>query len=304
MRVAYSCVVDGGAKFEWQAVTLCFSLMRNAGVPAGDIKVHVTPTVGSDFRRFAADQGIDVRTIEPFPMGHGYCNKIQQSQVDSFDGYDRVVLCDCDIYFLSSPDLSGISAPAAGRIVDFPNPPLPIVQEIYDWRGIPLPRVVPATFAPSPDGLTIATNWNGGFYVFSTDLLRAIGPVWREHALALLNSIERMGRYRNFVDQLSLALTLDQLGLAYDHIPAGVNFPLHLEASLYRAVPDDVSVLHYHDQLSALSQIRAIDHPVLGTAIDAANDRIGRTLAERLVRDARLATLFQRWQDHCAAPKA
>src|SRR5258707_10549667 len=136
MKTAYSCVVEGTPKFEWQAVNLCVSLVRNAGIAAQDIKVHVTSSVSREFREFVLDHGMCIVPIDPFLGDHGYCNKIQQMFSSAFAGYERAVLCDCDLYFLRPLQLTHLISPAAGCVVDRPNPPLPLLYSIYNDRGI------------------------------------------------------------------------------------------------------------------------------------------------------------------------
>jgi hypothetical protein len=189
--------------------------MHNAQIAVQDIKVHVTPSVSGEFREFVLDHGMSLVPIEPFPGNHGCCNKIRQMFSSAFVGYARAILCDCDLYFLRPPDLDRIVAPAAGRVVSGPNPPLALLRSLYEAQGlIPSPEIY-VRFPQSNDERTITSNWNGGLYVFDAHQMEKWGSVWAAHAERLLANLASLGAYKAFADQISWALTVDQLSIAY-----------------------------------------------------------------------------------------
>jgi hypothetical protein len=300
MKIAYSCVVDGGAKIEWQAVNLCVSLIHNAGVMPADIKVHATPYVSHAFRAFAAGRGISLVPIDPFPGGHGYCNKIQQMFSAAFHGYDRAVLCDCDLYFLRPIDAESIRAPAAGRIVDRPNPPLAMLQALFAARRLASPPAADVGFPMAAGERTFASNWNGGVYALDARHLGPWGRAWAANAAWLLADPGSLGPYRPHVDQVSWTLTLGQLAIPFEPLPAAHNYPVHFGASEhYRRSPTDIASFHYHYRMDASGRILPTGIPELDGQIAVANQRIAETLTARLIRDDTLFELFQRWQVAC-----
>jgi hypothetical protein len=301
VTAAYSCLVDGGAKFEWQAVNLCSSLMRNAGVQAQDIKVHVTPSVSEAFRTFVDDHGMSLVPVDPFPGDHGYCNKIQQAFSPAFDGYEKAVLCDCDLYFVRPFKVGDLHAPAAGRVVDRPNPPLPLLRSLYDQSAVFASPVREVGLPMADLEETIASNWNGGLYVFDVEHLPAWGAVWSGHARRLLNNIAALGEYSNHIDQISLALTIDELSIPNEAIPLDHNYPIHLDAAeAYRQAPPDIASFHYHDRMDSLGHIKLTGVAELDSQIEALNWNIQASVTARLIRDDTLFHLFQRWQSYCS----
>jgi 2-polyprenyl-3-methyl-5-hydroxy-6-metoxy-1,4-benzoquinol methylase len=296
MKIAYSCVVDASPKFEWQAVNLSFSLLNNVGASPADIKVHVTPDVSAAFRDFVLDHGMDLHEIQPFPGNHGYCNKLQQAASPAFRGYDKVVLCDCDLFFLADPDFGAISSPAAGRIVDRPLPPPPLLLSLYAECGIAPSPVLPVGFAPDPGETTVASNWNGGLYVLDAGRLAEWGATWRSHAERLLGDLEALGPYGNHVDQISWALTLDGLEIPYEHLAPNHNFPLHHDLAAYREIPAAISSVHYHDRMDDLGRIARTGVGELDLHIDRVNESIRELILSRITRSDGLFALFQRWQ--------
>ena len=301
MRIAYSCLVDGGAKFEWQAVNLCVSLMHNAGVPPEDIKVHVTPSVSLEFRDFVADHGLDLVPVDPFAGDNGYCNKIQQMFSPAFSGYTKVALCDCDLYFMRSLAVEQIQAPAAGRIVDRPNPAYPLLQRLFEAQGIAIPPATDVVFPKAKNERTVVSNWNGGLYVFDARHLETWGRAWAATAHRLLADVDALAPYRNHIDQIGWALTLCQLAIPFEHLPDVHNYPIHFGAiELYRRAPPDIASFHYHHCMDALGRIQPTGVPELDAQIELANRRNAEILTARVIRDETLYRLFQRWQSFCA----
>jgi len=304
MKTAYSCVVDGSPKFEWQAVSLCSSLMHNCGVSGEDIKVHVTPSVSDVFRDFALDHGLTLISIEPF-AAHGYCNKIQQMFSSAFVGYEKAVLCDCDLIFVRPPDLGSIAAAAAGRVVDRPNPPLELLLRLFAIRGIAPSPDTAVGFPNSDVERTVTSNWNGGLYVFDTREMPAWGRAWAECATSLLSDATLLGAYGNHVDQISWALTLDRLSIGYATLPNENNYPIHLgRPAESRPPPLAIASFHYHDRMDALGKLLPTGVAEIDEQIGAANEEIARTLTSRIIRDPALLQLFQRWQEFCGSVPA
>jgi hypothetical protein len=304
MRVAYSCLVDGTPKFEWQAVNLCVSLSENAGVMPEDIKLHITPSVSSEFRDYALDRCMTIVPTDPFPGEHAYCNKIQQMFSSAFAGYTRVVLCDCDLYFMQPLALELIAAPAAGRVVDRPIPPFALLQSLYEARGVtPSPVTdVDVGFPMAGVEHTLTSNWNGGLYVLDREQMNSWGRVWFAHATGLLAELEVLGDYRNHVDQISWALTLDQLSIPYARLPGEHNYPIHFGAiDSYRHAPPQIASFHYHHRMDALGRLQPTGIDQLDHQIYVANRRNGEILSSRLIRDDTLFRLFQRWQSFCGS---
>jgi hypothetical protein len=297
MRAAYSCLVDGNPKLEWQAVNLCASLSENAGVMPEDIKLHVTPSVSMEFRAYALDRGMTIVPTDPFPGDHAYCNKIQQMFSPAFAGYTRVVLCDCDLYFMHPLVLELIASPAAGRVVDSPNPPLALLQSLYEARSIAPSASTDVGFPMAEAENTLTSNWNGGLYVLDVEQMESWGRVWLAHATGLLGELDVLGAYRNHVDQISWALTLDQCSIPYVHLPEVHNYPIHFGAiDSYRHAPPQIASFHYHHRMDALGRLQPTGIDQLDQQIGAANRRNTEILLSRLNCDDTLFCLFQRWQ--------
>jgi hypothetical protein len=106
MKIAFSCVVDAHAKFEWQGIFWANSILRNVGCLPEDVFIHCLPNVTTKFRESIKYLNINIVDVLPFEGGHAYCNKIQQFYSGVFAAHDKVVFSDADIFFLCPPQLS------------------------------------------------------------------------------------------------------------------------------------------------------------------------------------------------------
>jgi hypothetical protein len=301
-RTAYSCVVDGAPKYEWEAANLGISLVSNAGVAPADVKLHVTTSVSAEFREFALARGFCLVPIEPFPGNHGYCNKIQQMFSPAFAGYARVVLCDCDLYFASSPETHFVEAPAAGCLVTRPNPPYALLHRVFESAGLQAPSPVPVRFPMSDADCTAPSNWNGGLYVFAAGELETWGHAWAAHATRLLaGDPGPLGQYRMFADQTGWALTLHELAIPFAQLPDTLSHPINpvlLECEGYRRTPSGIACFHLGTAMDPHGRIRPGGTAEIDAQIEAANRRIAETVLSRIDDDKHLAWLFQRWWDY------
>ena len=173
-RIAYSCVVDASPKFEWQAFILVQSLLRNTDCNPVDIKVHCLPGISESFQKVMIDLKVTLIHIQPFITGFPYCNKLSQCFSGAFSGYDKIIMVDCDVFFLSFPDIP-IDAIFAAKIVDTPTPPLNVLQVIYQAAGLQATELIPATTALSVDEVTFKGYFNGGLYYVDTNILITLG---------------------------------------------------------------------------------------------------------------------------------
>lgn len=305
MNTAYSCLVDGGAKFEWQAVNLCTSLIHSAGILPDDIKIHVTPSVSEDFRKCINNFGASIIEVEPFFAANGYCNKIQQMMSPAFKGYDRVVLCDCDLFFVRPIDLNNISAAAAGRIVDRPNPPYELLRKLFSRYNLQTKQAMQVGFANSADEITETSNWNGGLYVFDAKFVKQWGEEWAFHAKLLMDYSEEFAPYENHIDQIAWALTLASLQIPFEHISEEHNYPIHFkENKRYELAPKEICSFHYHHCMDIFGFMEKTGVAVVDQQIIEANQKISDIVTRRIIQDDYLLRLFQNWQNHkCPLPE-
>jgi 2-polyprenyl-3-methyl-5-hydroxy-6-metoxy-1,4-benzoquinol methylase len=119
--------------------------------------------------------------------------------------------------------------------------------------------------------------------------------------LRLLADLDILGPYRNHIDQIGWALTLDQLAIPFEHLPGEHNYPVHFGPSdLYRRAPPDIASFHYHHCMDVLGRIQPTSIAELDVQIQIANRRNVEILTAQLIRDDTLFRLFQRWQSSCA----
>ena len=226
----------------------------------------------------------------------------------AFAGYARAVLCDCDLYFVSSPAAHFVDAPASGCLVTRPNPPYPLLRSVFESAGLPAPAPVPARFPMSADECTAATKWNGGLSVFAVGELESWGRAWAAHALRLLaENPGPLGQYRMFADQTGWALTAQQLGIAFAQLPQTFSYPVTralLACPLYHDTPADIVCFHLGKATDPAGRIRLTGIPALDAQVEAANRRIVRDLIALTDDDAVVSCLFERWQSYRAAVPA
>jgi 2-polyprenyl-3-methyl-5-hydroxy-6-metoxy-1,4-benzoquinol methylase len=278
MKIAYSCVVDSHPKFEWQALLWAHSLLRNGDCNAENLKIHCLPGVTKNFRESFNKLNIEIIEIPPFAGGHVYCNKIQQCFSGAFRGFDKVVLTDTDLFFLSPPKVPN-KATFAGKTVDLPVPPLKILQAIYRKARIPFPKEVLVECALSDQEKTFRTNINGGFYYMDAALVEELGRAWKKQALWLIEH----GSSNVHVDQVALAMALDVLKVDLKLISAEINCPIHLpEDRLNTLKLPQIQVLHYHSRVLPSGEIMPSNVPEIDEAINRANREISAIINENL----------------------
>jgi len=273
-RVAWSCVLDDTTALWDHFLVWVATLVDCAGAPPEAIVVHHVAELRHDVRQVAARLGLRTQQIPRFDRRSPHANKISQCFTD-FGGAGRVVLTDVDLAFLAPPPLGRIRAPVAGKPVDFPNPPVEVLCDLFRRAGLPLPdRRLPVAFLDAAGVLdefqTFPANYNGGFYVIDSTILPALGSAWAHWTRWLLDAALIPTRYAVHVDQIAFCMAVHALGLDAAALESAWNFPTHVPTPPVEAAP---FVAHHHGQLEdalLLPPLRPVRHEALIANANAA----------------------------------
>ena len=270
-RTAFSCVVDNTPLLLAQAFLWVNCLKQIRRVTADDIFVHIIGIDDEEFITWLNEEGINVIEVTPFHSLSPHCNKIQQLRTLQQISYDQVVLMDCDTAFIGDLDLPA-PAPIRAAIVNYPNPPEPILERIFaEAVGAP-PDWLPAAFPCDQQQLTDRNNCNGGVYLCDRMFLTELEDAWRSRALWSLANFDLFGEYGIHVDQVSFALAMRDLRTNVEHLDLAWNFPTNIPASL---LPDIMpEIIHYHDQLTSQLMLKTIGLSQVDASITRFNNKI------------------------------
>ena len=260
----YSAVVDSQEIFSIQAECLVHSLIGLTDVRPEQILLHVVGEMPTSFKRSFNQLGVELVPISPFP-GHPYCNKLQQLQTLLHREWDDAVLLDCDVVVLEGPPRS--NGALRGKAVDFGNPPMPVLEEIFTKAKV---RLTPWT--TDIDQLPTAwANCNGGVYVIDSDLINALAPAWLHWANWGMKNLDLFKTFWQHVDQVSFAMAVVSEGLPFESLEPRYNFPTHVPQSAERDC--DPAVIHYHRSTDSQHCLQAMDGlPRVNTAINQVNE--------------------------------
>ena len=280
-RYLISMVVDSLPEHYYKTELLLFTLGQFAQVPAANVLVQCVDRVDAAFVRFVQESGHRTRTIAPYLDG-AYCNKLQQLEglEDELELVDGLFLLDVDMVVLGRLEPPTMDA-VGGKIVDGPNPPLPVLERIFAAAGVKPPDCIPCDWGTGP---TVATNWNGGFLYVPAQLAAVVSTQWRRWGQWLFERPDLFDhpRQRGHTDQIAMALTLAAGSMPRAPIPANLNFPTHANRMPGTFNPaDPVRVLHYHQGLDAFGLIQ----PALKgcAAVDEAVEQANAAIAARRV---------------------
>jgi|GEM_PF-3631290 len=275
-----SCVVDAVPAHLTQLACWIASL-RMAGIPDRRLMVHLVEGGSPALRHRIEALGVPVQMIARCVDG-AYCNKI--GGLLSARGPDPVLATDVDIAFLQQPEIP--DPPADGRVwarvVDCPNPPLPILEAILRAAGFSAP--LPVVPCGTSDEKTLPINCNGGFYAMSAATAAVMGPAWLRWAQWLFGRPELLpANFRPHIDQISFGLAALERDLAIEPLPADHNVPTHLGPL---ALTGPAKVLHYHQRQNPDGSLMLLGNPAIDRDIEDFNRRIGPEL--RRIRESLL----------------
>jgi hypothetical protein len=280
-KTIYSFVVSAAQQSAYQGYQLARSLIQHGCSNAADVNVQFMDDVGVETRQLFRDLGCTEHAIDRFGDGR-YCNKIALlANLKPID-FDHVVLLDTNMIAIGDPRPYLCDDALMAKVVDLPQPPAHILDEIARLAGMnhlpPMGRV-DATHLP-----TYVGNCNGGFWGIPKALAVRVDDAWRRWALWLLDHMEPLTRSgtRDSFEQVAMWLAIIMDRIPYRAAPSNVNYYVHFDGEHHYFDPkSDIVLLHYGDaSLNALGKLES--RPALNTlgrdAIAKANEQIGADL--------------------------
>lgn len=250
-RTVYSCVLDDTPALWAAFVPWIATLTTLAEVAPRDIVVHHVCALRPRIAEVLGTLGVRTVESERFGAGPPFLNKVNQCWTD-FEDARRVVLTDVDLVFLRPLPMKQIRQPVAGKVVDFPNPPMTVLGEVLAAAGVGDrgARITGAFVAD--DGTleyfdTLPGNLNGGLYVLDREVIPQLGPAWAAKARWLVDHDLPPGRFFAHSDQVGFALAVETLGLEVQTLGPAWNLPLHCTPIRHEAT---AYILHHHGLLT------------------------------------------------------
>lgn len=276
-NLVFSCVLDYSPLMAVQNYIWLINLLAIAVKPE-QIYVHIVSELPSEYKAYLDSVGVHIVYKPTFDSRNKYCNKLVQLEtfIES-DDYDYVFLMDCDTAVV---DLSGIDLTDAvyAKVVDFPNPPLNILQNIFAKNDLQVTQIE-STFSIQGKQLTDWNNCNGGLYIINREFLKILAPKWTHFAKA---SIEQEAlfteAYSKHADQVGFALAMASLEKQVTHLGIEWNYPTHIPNE-FDCVP---KIVHFHNEINEHMQIKPKNDVKAKATISLINSRIKTSLEKQL----------------------
>ncbi|MDR8017915.1 hypothetical protein [Ectopseudomonas guguanensis] len=286
----YSCLIDDQPKYYLQGYYFVLALVKIAKVSGSRIYIHMT-TKNLEFESLVSQYGVNIVYVQPWG-DKKYCNKLAQLDTPALLKADYVFLCDADICIVD--DLAELVArdKVSGKIVDFDNPPLEQLKQIYNHFKVALPDESSDTLNAKP---TLVGNFNGGLYGIPGKHLKKFGEKWKEYALSMLNDQHIKDLLKEkviHIDQIAFSLALNALNLPFNLLPYEMNCPTHLKDfdSLSQKLKTSPSVIHYHANLTSTGLLGDVNLDRVQTTIKKINAILSQNFNNALFWNYRYST--------------
>lgn len=295
-KIIYSFIVDAHPKFAYQGWLLARSLCAFCDAAPSEINVQVTAEVPVDVRQIFANEGYVVHQLARFGDGR-WCNKLSQLPNLATQDCDYIVLLDTDTIAVSDLRDFFHGQFVHAKVVDFPNPSLAALRDIFAAAGLAPPDRMKVDASHHE---TYIGNSNGGLYAVPRPLVGIFSEEWRTWAIWLLENpriLQREGKLMH-VDQVAAALALRSASIPFKAAPSNVNYFVHFAGEhrhFDRTKP--IALLHYHDV--SMNVVGLIEPPVplderATAAVNAANNFISSSFQNTLFWNFRYAAFPDR----------
>ena len=244
--VLFGCVAENDSKYLTLAVRFVQSLRWFGGTLAqSDVIVGVVEDCRPGYRHVFESLGATVHILPRESDWHGPSNKLGLLRLHELDGYDFVVLSDCDVAILA--DISDELEPGMLRAkpADLATLKDSLLLTLFERAGLPQPDWRLRT---SIDNVEMLPYCNSGFVMFHRDVLKEFVARWSALNAWTLTQRDALGAKEFHCDQASFALALADFRTRFHALPIDMNFPGHLARDRYPPALQEVvpRVLHYH----------------------------------------------------------
>lgn len=230
MRVVFCCIIDEADRFrkEYKQWVISHRLYSAKKI---DIYAYFINSIPDNLSDFSHEYGVTTRTVQQLVPGSPHCNKLipfldEQLREDS----DLIIVTDSDHHVVS--DLSSFYKTDSIRLApnNGNNPPLSKFKEIFKHFEVPAEVRSGHSLMPDENGstLTYINNNSGGIIMIPSNKSKDIALKWKSNAMLLSEHKRILGRWSIHIDQIAFALTMEELGIDIDFLPAEANAVLKM----------------------------------------------------------------------------
>jgi hypothetical protein len=195
--------------------------------------------------KFFNEYRAEIATIERYDLTHGHSNKIALLGSPILAGHDIVVLLDCDTVIVQDPARWLNRDAVAIKLADLPTVSLTELQPIFRHLKcpVPLPR-----YHHELTGDACIAYCNSGVMIVLEKYRERLASQWDYWNRQVLALPETLSFNRVHVDQVGLALALENTNVPFAPLPVEMNMPAHFKAESYPPAWQELDpvIIHYH----------------------------------------------------------
>lgn len=275
-RIVFSCVLDYSPLMAVQCYIWLSSLLEN-NVNSNQVYIHLVSEIPETFLEYLKEIDVNIISKTTFNKRNKYCNKLVQ--LDTFialKNYDYVFLMDCDTAVVDINDID-LTDDVYAKVVDFPNPPLSILQNIFKENKLEL---IPTetTFSIKGEQITDWNNCNGGLYIIKKEFLKTLAEQWIHYANTCIEQEDIFTTiYSKHADQVGFALAVTSLNKQVTHLGVEWNYPTHVKSE----INIQPKILHFHDCIDTQIKIKKVNLEKVDSVITTLNLRISQSIRKK-----------------------
>jgi hypothetical protein len=271
-QLIIGCVAENTSKYLSQALRLLQSI-RWFGGKIASVKCIVCVVDGVDpkyrdaFKQYAAE----VRIVERFSAAHPPSNKLRFLQQPDLQGYQNVMLLDCDTIVVQDPSANLLTKSFRAKIADGPTVSSEVFEKLFDYFRLPLPA---KNQNCTVRGTPTIPYFNAGVLLFSQMAMNDLVPVWVKLNKQLIEHMELLEDRANFCEQASLSLALVATNTRFEIFGNDMNLPIQHKDYIASLENIDPLIIHYHSCFDADGYIDGSKYPLANARIDQFNQRL------------------------------
>ena len=245
-NVVFTCIAEPTNEFLEQSARLLMSLRWFGGSLAQSrFVIGCTATVPKEARELFDRYGAEVAAVERYDLTHGHSNKIALLSSSKLAGHEIIVLLDCDTLVVQDPVRWLNPDAVAIKLADLPTVSLAELQSIFRHLKCPVPS---PRYHHELTGDACIAYCNSGVMIVPEKHRQRLATQWDYWNRQVLTLPETLSFNRVHMDQVSLALALENTDVPFAPLPTEMNMPVHFKPQFYPPAWQEIDpvIIHYH----------------------------------------------------------
>lgn len=293
-KTVLCCIVDNHPRFYWEYLVWVLCADKYVDRTKVDLKAYFINGCPADLVHFGDKHGVIAAVKDTFSHESPHCNKILPTLDEENYEYDHIIVTDTDLFIVDDVTVYCNEQDIRLAPNNHNNPPSELYQRIFNAIGFGNIRGGVALFTNQTGTRESYVNNNsGGILLLPKKHYSTFPEKWAKWANYLIANRALLARWAIHVDQVSLAIAMEEIGQDINFLPPQVNCVLELLPQLNNVMAFHLAKTHRERFDAWFNEDNTLKSNVFSPFIARSIKRLNEEIREANDLSVKLPSLIQ-----------